>query len=92
MTSDATGQDANGNVLPSTHPTGPFYPPAGTTLPILKGDRRLITLFTQSGMVVTNSIEPAVSFSPVLPSEGFNIFDINQPFYRAQLGQRDASK
>jgi prepilin-type N-terminal cleavage/methylation domain-containing protein len=69
------------------------YPPTGTVTPspvTLKNDRRLVTLYTQTGMVVTNLIEtvspPANSY---LPGEGFNVLDMNQPFYHAQLGRRE---
>lgn len=54
--------------------------PAKATAPDrhLKGDRRLVTLFTRSGMVVTNEVE------------SFSQEDINQPYYDAQLGTREA--
>ncbi len=81
MTSDAAGPNPLG--------TTPNYPPTGQpTAPLLKNDRRLITLFGQSGMVVTNTIDsvPALGF---IPGEGFNTLDVSQPFYKAQLGQRE---
>jgi prepilin-type N-terminal cleavage/methylation domain-containing protein len=44
----------------------------------LLGERRLVTMFTRSGQVVTNSIE---IFDPV---------DINRPFYDAQAGNKES--
>ncbi len=75
---------------PITPPTGATYQyrlpmPQGTpgydtsaTARYLKGDRRLVTLFTRTGMVVTNEVE------------SFNGAEINQPYYDAQLGTREA--
>jgi prepilin-type N-terminal cleavage/methylation domain-containing protein len=75
------------------------YPPAANpTFPVLKGDRRLVTLFAQSGLVIVNTLDavpnqwnPLTPTAPALtPSEGLNIGDVNSPFYKAQLGQREA--
>lgn len=77
--------------LPMTNDAIGGYPPsAAPSAPVLKNDRRLVTLFAQSGQVVTNTIDtiPAQSTS-FLPGEGFNTADVNQPFYKAQLGQRE---
>jgi hypothetical protein len=50
----------------------------------------MITLHGQSGIVVTDTLDtvpqPAGRF---LPSEGFDTRDVNQPFYKAHLGQRE---
>jgi prepilin-type N-terminal cleavage/methylation domain-containing protein len=56
----------------------PFYPPPNTNLPFLKGDRRLVTLFVKSGLVVTNEVET------------FDGSDINLPYYQPQLGTRQS--
>lgn len=92
MSGDALGVDPSGFIV-----SGGFYPPATSpTFPILKGDRRLVTLFTQSGLIVVNpldSVPPApVGTSPVytVPGEGFHVNDVNYPFYKAQSGQRAA--
>lgn len=68
-----------------------FYPPSGSqSVPVLKNDRRLLTLFGRNGLVVTNTIDsiPAAATS-FFPGEGFNVLDVNQPFYRAQLGLKE---
>ncbi|WP_435005332.1 pilus assembly FimT family protein [Tundrisphaera lichenicola] len=46
--------------------------------PALKGERRLVTLFTRSGQVVTNSIEQ------------FDLVDTSRPFYDAQAGIKES--
>jgi prepilin-type N-terminal cleavage/methylation domain-containing protein len=43
----------------------------------LKGERRLVTLFTRTGLVITSS---ATQFSPT---------NVDQPFFEAQSGQRE---
>lgn len=74
-------------VDPEMPPTGATYRyrlpmPQGTTgyagTRFLKGDRRLVTLFARSGMVVTNEVEL------------YSGTDLNQPYYDAQMGTRDA--
>jgi prepilin-type N-terminal cleavage/methylation domain-containing protein len=44
----------------------------------LKGDRRLVTVFTRTGQIVTNEVE---SFDPA---------NVDRPFYDAQMGTREA--
>jgi len=67
------------------------YPPAASpAFPVLKGDRRLVTMFAQSGLVVVNTIDTIPSPSAAIPGEGFNVSDVNWPFYKAQTGQREA--
>jgi prepilin-type N-terminal cleavage/methylation domain-containing protein len=44
----------------------------------LKAERALVTLFTRTGQITSNSLE------------NFNITDINAPFYQAQTGAREA--
>jgi hypothetical protein len=44
----------------------------------LTGERRLVTMFTRSGQVVTNSIQI------------FDLADTNRPFYDAQAGIKEA--
>lgn len=73
--------------LPMTSDT-PGYPPVATA-PVLKGDRRLITMFAQSGLIVTNTVETIPAPSVVLPGEGFNISSVNNPFLKAQRGLRE---
>lgn len=69
--------------LPANAPAGtPRLPMpsgliAGATT-VLKGDRRLVTLHTRTGMVTTNSVE------------NFDAADGNAPFYEAQQGAREA--
>jgi hypothetical protein len=70
------------------------YPPASAlpAAPMLKGDRRLITINAKSGMVVTNTLDTiphTTTDGTILPGEGFNIDDPGQPFYKAQFGQRE---
>ena len=92
MASDAC---STGNPAPTT--TNFYYPPASNlTAPVLQYDRRLVTFFCKSGMVVTNEIQTSPPIprstnppSPARPGEGFNVNDVNQPFYKAQLGQRE---
>jgi prepilin-type N-terminal cleavage/methylation domain-containing protein len=43
----------------------------------LKGERRLVTLFTKNGLLTSDTIE------------NFNVTDINRPFQDAQLGMRE---
>ena len=56
----------------------PNYSPPATQIPLyLTGERRLITLFTRSGQVVTNTIEI------------FDGNDTNLPYYDAQAGIKE---
>lgn len=76
--------------LPMSSDT-PGYPPAAVpTAPILKADRRLVTMFAQSGLIVTNTIESTPAPSAVMPGEGFDVTNVNFPFLKAQQGLRDA--
>jgi prepilin-type N-terminal cleavage/methylation domain-containing protein len=66
----------------------PGYPHAGdTTGRVLKGDRRLVTLFTKTGQIITNTIEQF---------DGYDSTDtrfrggVSLPFFDAQQGVRDA--
>jgi prepilin-type N-terminal cleavage/methylation domain-containing protein len=54
---------------PGYAPTNPVF---------LTGERRLLTLFTRTGNLVTNSIE------------NFDVTDVNRPFYEPQAGVREA--
>ena len=47
---------------------------ANPTLPYLKGERRLVTLFTRNGQNVTND------------NPNFNVLNVNQPYIQAQQG------
>lgn len=56
----------------------------------LENDRRLVTLFTRTGLITTNSLDTTTAqTSPMLSPEGFNGNDVNQPFYSAQLGLKE---
>jgi hypothetical protein len=91
MTTEAMGVDPQGAIV-----AGPgFYPPAASPVvppPVLKGDRRLVTLFPRNGMIVTNTIEPIPppGLSSPIPGEGFFVGSVDYPFLKAQLGQREA--
>jgi prepilin-type N-terminal cleavage/methylation domain-containing protein len=93
---DASGPIANSTAgqtyqLPMASDAIGGYPPAGKPLaPVLKNDRRLVTFFPRNGLVTTNTIETIPSPNALLPGEGFNVGDVNYPFYKAQLGQREA--
>jgi prepilin-type N-terminal cleavage/methylation domain-containing protein len=77
------------DAMAGTTPGPGNYPPAtASPAPVLKNDRRLVTLFARSGMVVTSTLDTVQGVSPQ-PSEGFNTTDVNQPFYKAHLGQRE---
>jgi hypothetical protein len=89
MTTTAMSADASGNIVVPTS-DGQYYPGANPTLPVLKGDRRLVTMFAQTGLVVTNTIESVPPPSGIQPGEGFNVKNVNYPFLRAQLGNREA--
>jgi prepilin-type N-terminal cleavage/methylation domain-containing protein len=70
-----------------------YYPPSNapvSPVPVLKGDRRLVTLFPRNGMVVTNQIESIRPTNLNMPGEGFYVLDVGYPFKKAQLGQREA--
>jgi hypothetical protein len=72
--------------LPIPAPPGTItYPGVGQTL---KKDRQLLTLFTRTGQILTNSIENfdyanayGLTTTP---------YDVSAPFYQAQLGIREA--
>lgn len=67
------------------------YPPTTKPMaPLLKNDRRLVTMFAQSGLVVANTIETIPSPSTTVPGEGFDVNNVSNPFYRAQQGLREA--
>lgn len=56
----------------------------------LENDRRIVTYFTRTGLVTTNSVEQTtMPASPLLPGEGFDGNDVNQPFYNARLGIKE---
>ena len=59
----------NQHIAQPNYSTNPVY---------LTGERRLVTLFTRSGLIVTNSIEI------------FDANDTNRPFYDAQAGIKEA--
>ncbi len=65
-------------LLPMPQGTVNYNPPATQATQYLTGERRLVTMFTRSGQVVTN------------PIEIFNGNDINQPFYDAQAGIKES--
>ncbi len=74
--------NANPNYPSQTYllpmPQGTLHYNAGTLTPYLTGQRRLVTLFTKTGQIVTNSIE------------FFDGNDTNRPFYDAQAGIKEA--
>lgn len=69
----------------------PGYTKLVPNAPVLKGERRLVTLFTRTGQIVTTEInrEP-IQTSTGLVGGSFDIFDINAPYYDAQIGSREA--
>ena len=89
-----------GRLLANTsYPTPTYMMPMPEGTPnyagsvFLKGERRLVTLFTRTGQIVTNEI----SRDPfVLPLSGktvggsFDGLDTNSPYYDAQIGAREA--
>jgi len=90
MPVDAMGTDSASNIV-----LGPgFYPPTGGSpvvpTPVLKGERRLVTLFTKNGMIVTNTIESIPPLTGNQPGEGFFVGGVAYPFLKAQLGQRES--
>ena len=80
--------EREGVVDPSTTATGfPFLPMPSTTsgytgVP-LRGERRLVSIHTRSGLVTVNQIED-VNFSTAIPPGS------NSPFQNAQNGVRDS--
>ncbi len=68
--------DAQGTTFPAL--PMPAATPGYAGAVNLKGDRRLVTLFTRTGQVVTNEIE------------NFNAADRNTPYYAAQFGLRES--
>lgn len=75
-------------LLPMSSDT-PGYPAIAGS-PVLKGDRRLVTMFAQSGLVTTSTIETIPSPNAYQPGEGFSVADVGNPFKKAQQGQREA--
>jgi prepilin-type N-terminal cleavage/methylation domain-containing protein len=67
----------------------PSYPP-NATAPVLKADRRLVTMFAQSGLVVTNTIDTIAAPSTLAPGEGFDVTNVDIPFVKAEQGLREA--
>jgi hypothetical protein len=74
----------SGNLRPVANPTVPYiYPmPEGTPNYLgnvyLKGERRLVTLATRTGLITTVDIQE------------FDGADPNKPYYLSQFGLRDA--
>jgi prepilin-type N-terminal cleavage/methylation domain-containing protein len=56
----------------------PNFTTSGTDGPFLKGDRRLVTLYVRTGLVITNEIE------------AFDGYDTSTPYYPAEFGTREA--
>lgn len=52
----------------------------------LKGERMMVTLFSRTGKIASNSIE--FTGSPLDP--GFSVTDVNAPYYDSQFGIREA--
>ncbi len=80
------------NVLPMPSGSANYTPAPGQTPQYLIGERRLVTMFTRSGLVVTNSIEPSYdrdASNNIINVHGFNGLDINQPYYDAQAGFKE---
>lgn len=88
MTNSALGVSGGAYVSPTA--PGGFYPGATTTLPVLKGDRRLVTMFAQSGLVTVNTVESIPPPNVYQPGEGFNVADVGYPFIKVQQGSREA--
>lgn len=88
LPSSALGGTSPSYVAPTTD--GQYYPGSATGVPVLKGERRLVTMFNQSGLITTNPIEPLPPPNAMIPGEGFNISDVGYPFYKAQQGSREA--
>jgi|GEM_PF-884191 len=88
LPSDAMG--LSGGVVAAPTQPGAFYPATQTNLPVLKNDRRLVTMFTQNGLVTTNTIESVPPTSTLIPGEGFSTSSVGYPFLKAQLGLREA--
>jgi len=96
LPSDAMG--LSGMLITTPGSPGGFYPGTNPNSPVLKNDRRLVTMFAQNGLVTTNTIEsvpPLIDPSDgtknlPIPGEGFYVGDVNYPFLKAQLGLREA--
>jgi len=65
----------------------------------LKGERRILTLFTRTGQIVTtaptdppNPVIPGNPLIPADPTDNFSGVDANAPFYQPQLGAREISE
>lgn len=74
---------ANNPSLPI--PPSPYVAPNQGPTQTLKRDRQLVTLFSHSGQIVTNTIENFDYKHAYTAS-----YDVNQPFDEAQLGIREA--
>ena len=70
------------SIMPGSPPFLPVQPGAPFGIPTLKGDRRLVTLFTRSGFVVVKQIDVLVD--PAAAS-----YDANLPYRDAQAGIKD---
>lgn len=75
-------------LLPMSSDT-PGYPPVAAD-PVLKGERRLVTMFAQSGLITTNTIETIAAPNAMQPGEGFDVTKPGNPFIKAQQGSREA--
>ena len=96
------GTDTSG--VPNHNPSDPSPPlayvfdelpmtsdtPGYTSTQILKADRRLATMFTQSGLITTNTIETVPPPNAWQPGEGFSTGSVSYPFLKAQQGLREA--
>lgn len=59
----------------------------------LKGERRILTLFTRTGQIVSTApADPPNPLVPAAPTDQFNGVDANAPFYQPQLGAREISE
>ena len=63
--------------LPMPQGTANYTAPPSPTAPFLLGERRLVTLFTKTGQIVSNSIQ------------SFDGHDTSAPFYDAQRGTKE---
>lgn len=79
---------ASGQTYMLPMPQGtPNYAPTNPNL-VLKGDRRLVTLFTRSGLLTSGVMETYID--PGGSGHGFDGNNVNLPFVDAQLGLREA--
>ena len=66
--------------------------PSGAPTP-LRGEIRLLTLYTRTGNIAVNQVVPATLIStgpPPIYSSGFLGTNVNQPYIEAELGAREA--